>query len=526
MAFRDYLFILREAKDDPNLSAVIFQIRDPNIGWSRAWELREIIKELRQAGLATTAFLESADNLSYYIASVCDEIFLVPSGQVRIRGLTGEVIFFKKTLDKLGIKAEMSHVGKYKSAHEMFTRAGMSPAHREEVDDILDNMYDSWLGEISRDRHIGEKEMKSLVDRGNFSASEAKEVGLVDRLCYEDEIKGIYEERLFKRPRRASLTRYASYRAIDFPLGMHFKTKPRIALIYATGPITSGSSSDFSPTGRSTGADSIAESLRMIREDDDVAGVLVRVNSPGGSALASDLIWREMNLSATGDKSADDRNKKPLIVSMGDVAASGGYYISSSAHKILAGPSTITGSIGVIGGKFNLGGLAEMVGVNIETVSRGKIADMESPFRSYTPVEKKKIQNEVKDVYNDFINRVSTGRAISQKQVEKVAQGRVWLGTQAMERGLVDGLGGFLVAIDELKRSAGIPLTEKVLLDIYPKKKRVIRLPLRGLNSSERARKYFTETLVALLPTEIRELLPLWREDGPLAIMTYFLRIR
>ena len=526
LAFRDYLFALREAKDDPNLSAVIFQIREPDIGWARAWELREIIGELRQAGLATAAFLESADNLSYYIAAACDEIFLVPSGQVRIRGLAGEVIFLKKALDKLGIKAEMSHAGKYKSAHEMFTRASMSPEHREEVNDILDNIYELWIGEISRDRHISEKRMKALVDRGNFSASEAKESGLVDRLCYEDEIKGIYEERLFRRPRRASLLRYVSYRAVDIPLAMHFKTRPRIAVIYATGPITSGSSSDFSPVGRLAGADSVAESLRMAREDADIAGVMVRVDSPGGSALASDLIWREMQLSVAKDKNSDEKTPKPFIVSMGDVAASGGYYISSSAHKIMAGPSTITGSIGVIGGKFNVGGLADILGVKVETVTRGAVADMESVFRGYTQGEKKQLQNEIKDVYDDFIKRVSTGRSISPKKVERIAQGRVWTGAQALEKGLIDSIGGFLAAFDELKRSAGIPVTEKVLVDIYPKKKRVMRLPFHRLNSSERARRQIAETILSLMPPEIRRLYPLLRENGPMAIMTYFLRIR
>jgi len=526
LAFRDYLFTLREAKDDPDLSAVIFKIRDPDIGWARAWELRELIKELRKVGLATTAFLESADNLSYYIAAACDEIFLIPSGQARIRGLAGQVIFLKKALDKLGIKAEMSHAGKYKSAHEMFTRTSMSDAHREEVNDILDNIYELWVGEISHDRHIGEKRMKVLVDHGVFSAAEAKEAGLVDRLCYEDEIKDIYEERLFRRPRRASLMKYASYRAIDMPLAMNFKTRPRIAVIYATGPITSGSSSEFSPMGRSAGADSIAESLRMVREDRDVAGVMVRVDSPGGSALASDLIWREMRLNTVKDRNSDDKDRKPLVVSMGDVAASGGYYISSSAHKIMAGPSTITGSIGVIGGKFSVSGLADLLGVKVETVTRGAVADMESLFRGYTAGEKKQLQNEIKDVYGDFINRVSTGRAIPPKKVEKIAQGRVWTGAQALEKGLVDGIGGFLAAFDEVKRSAGIPLTEKVLVDIYPKKKRVMRLPFLGLSSSERARKRIAEMILSIMPPEIRQLYPLWRENGPMAIMTYFLRIR
>jgi len=526
LTFRDYLLMLREAKDDPHLNAVIFHIRDPHIGWARAWELREIIKELRHAGLSTTAFLESADNRSYYIAAACDEIFLVPTGQVRIRGLTGEVMFLKKALEKLKVKAELSHAGKYKSAHEIFTRTGMSPAHREEINDILDNLFGHWIGELSDDRHIGEKRMKTLVDRGTFLAADAKKAGLVDGLCYYDEIEEVYEERLCRKPRSTKLVRYSAYRAVDHPISQHFKTRPRIAVVYATGPITTGSSSDFAPTGRSTGADSVAESLREAGKDRNVAGILVRVSSPGGSALASDLIWREMEQSAKKGNPDEERNQKPVMVSMGDVAASGGYYIASAADKILAGPSTITGSIGVIGGKFNLGGLAETVGVKVETVTRGKTADMESAFRAYSPAEKKHVQSEIKTIYKDFIDRVSTGRSLSTRKVQNMAQGRVWLGTQAKNKGLIDDIGGFLAALDEVKQSAGISIADRVMLDIYPKRKRVLRVPFRGISSADRIRNYVSETVLSLLPDEFREFVPLWREEGPLAIIPYFLKIR
>ncbi len=527
--FRDYLFTLKEAKDDPNLKAVIFHIREPDIGWSRAWELREIIKQLRGCGLTTTAYLESADNLSYYIASACDEIFLAPSGQIRIRGLTGEALFIKKLLDKVGVKAEFAHAGKYKAAQETFTRTTMSPAHREEVNDILDNLYGYWIKELAEGRHIGEKRMKTLVDKGSFLAEEARKSGLADKLCYQDEIAEIYEERMGRRLRRVKLNRYLAFRALDKPLSTYLKTGPSVALLYATGPITTGSSSDYAPTGRSTGSDSIVESLRKLREDRNVAGIVLRINSPGGSALASDLIWRELTLSNSkmnpGDGS-DENKRKPVVVSMGDVAASGGYYIASCADKIFAAPVTMTGSIGVFGGKFNVSGLAQTIGLHVETISRGKTADAESAFRSYTPAEKKRVQAEIKNTYKDFLDRVSLGRSYSPRKVEGVARGRVWLGSQAFEKGLVDSIGGLLSAFDEVKRSAGIPLEQKVLLETYPRKKRMVKLPLRGMSSRSRLRRLLSETALSFLPPEAQELYPLTREKGPLALMPYLLKIR
>ena len=527
MTFRDYLLTIKMAKDDPDLSVVLFHIREPDIGWARAWELRELIKQLRQSGLATAAFLESSDNMSYYIATACDEIFLVPSGYVRIRGLAAEVLFLKKGMDKIGVKAEMAHEGKYKSAHEMFTRTTMSPAHREEVDDILDNLFDHWISSIASGRRLGERRMKTLVNRGTFLADAAKKAGLVDKLCYYDEIDDIFEARLRKRVRKIKLNRYGAYRSIDMPLSHHFKVRRRVALLYATGPITSGSSSDFGPTGRSTGSDSIAKSLRELREDKSVAGVVLRVNSPGGSALASDLIWREMAVSVErGCKDGDERGRKPVVVSMGDVAASGGYYIASNADKVMAGPLTVTGSIGVVGGKFNLAGLVDTVGIKVETVTRGKTADMDNALRAYTPAEKKQLQSEIKSVYKDFVNRVSVGRSVTTRKVERIAKGRVWLGMQAVENGLVDETGGLLAALDEVKKLADIPLSEKVILDLYPKKKNIVRMPFKFGGSSTRIKHYISETMMSLLPDEIRQMAPLVKERGPLAVMPYFLKIR
>lgn len=525
LAFKDYLFALREARDDPNLKFVILHIKDPELGWGQVSELREAIRVLREAGLITIAVLESADNLSYYLAAACDEIFLVPTGQIMLRGLATEVLFFKGILEKVKVKAELLHAGKYKSASELFTRKNMSTAHREEINDILDSLFDTLVNDLAKGRRLTVSEVRKIIDHGSFLADEAKARGLVDKLCYEDEIEEILEERLQRRPRIVNFSRYSSARDIDLPIGLHFKAQPRIALLYATGPISMGQSSDYAPSGPSAGAESITEALREIRESEDIVGAVVRVSSPGGSALASDLIWREVALGKPNPRRDNPDDKpKPLVVSMGDVAASGGYYISCPADTIIANPTTITGSIGVVTGKFNLKGLLDTVGLGVETVTRGKVADRDSALRGFSPEEKKRLKIEMDSVYDDFLRKVSEGRKMDIKAVKKLAQGRVWTGAQAAQNGLVDRLGGLLTALDEVKEKAGIPKHQKVIVDIFPRKKRFVRVP--GLSGSRSIIKDIAmRELFSLIPKDIRGIIPLLRSGKPLSLMPYRLKI-
>jgi len=525
MAFKDYLFALREAKDDPNLKFVILHIKDPELGWGQASELREAIRSLREAGLVVLAFLESADNLSYYLAASCDEIFLVPTGQIMLRGLATEVLFFKGILEKVKVKAELMHAGKYKSASELFTRKSMSPAHREEINDLLDSIFGTMTNDLAKDRKLTVSAIRKLIDRGSFLADEARAHGLVDRLCYEDELDEIVEERLQRRVRRIDFPKYGNVRDVDLPIAFHFRPHRRIALLYATGPISMGQSSDYAPAGPSAGAESIAEALRDIRKSKDIIGTVVRVSSPGGSALASDLIWREIALGKRNPRRDDPEKKhKPLIVSMGDVAASGGYYISCPADSILASPTTITGSIGVVGGKFNLKGLLDVVGLGVETVTRGKAADRDSPFRGFDPEERKRLKMEMDTVYDEFLNKVGRGRNIDLKKVKKLAEGRVWSGAQASKNGLVDQLGGILPAIDLVKEKAGIPKGEKVIIEFFPRKKRFVRIPLFS-GSYNIVKKIALREMLSLLPKDIRGIIPLFRAGKPLSIMPYWLKI-
>lgn len=523
LTLKDYLFVLKDAKDDPNLKFVIFRIKNPELGWGQVFELRGAIREIREAGISTIAFLESADNRSYYLACACDEIFIPPSGYVALRGLSAQVIFFKGLLDKIKVKPDLMHVGKYKSAAELFTRKSMSEPHREEINEVLDSIIKTVTNDLADDRRLTVKEIQRLIDKGGFLAEEAKKSGLVDKLCYEDEILEIIEERLCKRPRRAGIGQYEMARMLDLPLSFHFKPRKRIALLFATGPIALGESTDYSPSGPTVGADTIAETLRELRMSSDTVGLVMRVSSPGGSALASDLIWREVSLGLEDPRRSNpDKPKKPVIVSMGDVAASGGYYISCCADTIMATPLTITGSIGVVGGKINIGHLAESLGITVETISRGKSANRDSIFHAFTPEEKKRVKLEMEAVYEDFLDRVQRGRKMETAQVKKIAQGRVWTGEQALANGLIDMEGGLLKAIEEVKRRAGIPESEKVLVDIYPRRKKFMRLPILG---TSRMKQFAVGKIASMLPVEIRAFLPLLHSQQPLALMPYKLKI-
>lgn len=523
LTLKDYLFLLREAKEDSNLKFVLFRIKNPQLGWAQVFELRSAIKELRDAGVSTIGFLESADNKSYYLASVCDEIFLPPSGYVALRGLATEVIFFKGLLDKVKVKPDLMHVGKYKSASELFTRKSMSAPHKEELNDILDSIMKTFTNDLADDRRLTVREIQRLIDQGGFLAEEAKRSGLVDRLCYEDELSDIIEERLWKRPRRAGIGRYEMARMLELPLSFYFKPHKKIALLFATGPIALGESTDYSPSGPTVGAETIADSLQGIRFSRDIVGLVMRVSSPGGSALASDLIWREIGLGLEDPRKRNpDNPKKPVIVSMGDVAASGGYYISCCADLIMASPLTITGSIGVVGGKINVGPLMETLGVTVETITRGKSASRDSIMQGFTSDDKRRIKAEMESIYDKFLEKVQSGRKMEASQVKKIAQGRIWTGEQAVRNGLVDVQGGLLKAIDEVKKRAGIPEGERVIVEIYPRRKKFMRLPILG---TSKMKQLAISKISFFLPAEIRTLLPLLLSNEPLALMPYNIKI-
>jgi protease-4 len=352
----------------------------------------------------------------------------------------------------LGIEAEIEHVEEYKTAYNMFTEKGFTPSHKEMIEAIYESLFTTYVNKVAEARGKDEEEVLALLDKGYFHSENAVESGLIDQLVYEDQLEDILKDG-DKDVRRIGLSRYLKTKVSASGLNRGKK----IALIYGVGTIHSGESIQ----GQTMGGSTIARWLRRARKDKTIAAVVFRVDSPGGSAVASDIIGREVALT---------KREKPVIVSMSDVAGSGGYWVSMDANKIVAQPQTLTGSIGVIFGKFNLIRLYEKVGVTAEKIAYGKRADIFSTFRRLTPEERALLKNEILWTYDQFTTKVAQGRHLSKEAVHEIGRGRVWTGLQAKEIGLVDELGGLSTALKIAKKRAGIPDEQSIRLVVWPKK--------------------------------------------------------
>jgi protease-4 len=376
---------------------------------------------------------------------------------MNLTGLRAEVLFLKGALERARIEPEFLRLGEYKSAIEPFTRTSLSPEARDALDAILDDLYEQLVTGIAEGRRIAPETVRTLIDKGPYRASEAKKAGLLDEVLYEDELESKLGEFVYGNDVKPTVVEAGVYlrraRRRAPPPGAQFPF-PRIALIPAEGLIRVGKTRR-SQLGRSVAAGTFVDALRRARDDDRISAIVLRVNSPGGSGLASDLIWREVRLA---------RRKKPVVVSMGDVAASGGYYLSMPANWIVAEPGTLTGSIGVIAGKFNFRGLYEFLGLAKETIDRGARAGAQSDYRPFTKEERLKLQLELQAFYDDFVEKAAEGRKLEKAALETVARGRVWTGKQALAHALVDQLGGIVEAIEAAKRFAGIPVAQPVRL--------------------------------------------------------------
>ncbi len=459
--FSDLLFALKEAEQDSRIKALLLKIGEHTLGWARAQELREAIISFRANGKKAFAYLEEASTLDYFLSSACDQIILPPSQTLDLLGLLDEVLYFKGTLDKLEIKPEFFQAGKYKSAVEPYTRESMSREHREALESILESLYQELVGAISSARHLNPEQVKKLTDQAPFLAEEAREKGLVDQVLYLDQLEEMLEELLAEPIRKISAERYYQLRLLS-RIGLEgFRKRAEIALVYGTGVIQSGGDGlGLEQWDQTLTCEQMLKTLRAIREDQKIKAVIFRIDSPGGSGLASDLLWRELRLI---------RENKPLIVSMADVAASGGYYLAMEGEPILAQPTTLTGSIGVIAGKVNLRGLYQKVGMKKELVKRGANADLFSDYSSLQGSKLGKLKRELDYFYQKFVEKVSQARRMKKSEVEKGAQGRVWTGRQAKELGLVDEFGGLCRAIELAKAKIGLSPGERVNISIYPR---------------------------------------------------------
>lgn len=502
---------IEDLTDDLEVEGLYIKMYGPKVGFSKKQEIREALDRFKKSGKKIIFYSESMGNSEYYLASVADSIFMNPSGSLVLTGLYMEIPFIKGTLDKIGIEPQLARIGKYKSAADLFTADSMPQPTREVRNAIIDCLYSHFVSTIAESRDMTDTELKNLIDKAPYTAMQAEEVKLIDMLLYEDEVGERFKKNNIKL---VSLKRYTSVK--DYVYNWQQEPKNRIALIYATGNIVSGKSGKNALAGNLMGAETIAKAISDARKDKSIKAILLRIDSGGGSGLASDVIWREVKKTTKG------KDKKPFIVSMSDVAGSGGYYIACAADIILADETTITGSIGVLGGKFNLKSMYEKIGLRFETVERGKHSAMFSSKKPFTEEEMKILREMITEFYQDFIRKVAEGRGLSTSYVDSIGRGRIWTGTQALENGLIDELGGLSEAIILAKRKAGFLEDEEVGIEIYP------RYPVKLFNfgfgplSSNEA--YLPEDLLDIVRSYGRY--SVYENENILYIMPYSLEIK
>lgn len=450
---------LRSARFDPAVLGLAVHIGEPEIGLAKAEELRRQMRALSAAGKFVECYLETAGEgsngtLSYFLASGCDRIHLAPAGDLNLLGLYIEGAFLKGTLEKLRVDAEFTTAGSYKSAPETFTRADWSASAEEALAAVLDGDYRVIVDGIAERLGKTPEEVREWIDHAPYGAKDALERGLIDAVSFPDEFEAQLRE---KTGNHADLV----------PLEDYFVSEPsfgrRVAVVFASGSITRGANDGgLFGNQEAVASDDFCRTLRSLREDDSIAAVVLRVDSPGGSALASDLILREVELLAAA---------KPLVASMSDVAASGGYYIVSKAPLVLAEASTLTGSIGVFSGKLATGRFQqELLGISHDTLKRGANADLYNGVSPFTPEQHVQIQSMVDRIYETFLNHVAAGRKLTRDQVHSVAQGRIWAGVDALHHGLVDRLGGLDLAIELAAEKAGLRNPTRAAVAFYPRR--------------------------------------------------------
>jgi len=449
----------RKAKADKRIKAIILDVDASETGWAKAEEIRGAIADFRASGKPVYAYMETGFNKDYYVAAACDKIYIPPSGELFVTGLAADVMFFRGTLDKLGIYPDVYQIGKYKSAGDMFTQKQMTDAHREYINSLLDDLFGRLVDGVAKGRGKSAEDVKKIIDNAPYTAKQAQEQGLIDGALYREDVEKMIKKNLgYNDNDQLRIVRASDYRKItQESLGLNKGEK--IAVVYASGDIMSGSS-QFGSSGEETiGSDSLVRVLNEVRDDKSIKAVVLRIDSPGGSGLASDIIWR-------GIESL--KAKKPVVVSMSDVAASGGYYIACNANKIVAQPSTITGSIGVVGGKPVVKGFYDWIGVTNEYVLRGTNSGMFRETEKFSDSERAKFEEFLKSTYDDFTSKVAKGRGKEQAYIDSIGQGRVWTGRQGKDNGLVDEYGGLDKAIEIAKQLANIPANRGVQRIIRP----------------------------------------------------------
>jgi protease-4 len=501
---RDLWTSLRAAAKDNRVKAVVLEPRGLDAGWGKLAELRSDLLDFKKSGKPVYALLEGAGSKEYYLATAADRIFISPDDYLNVKGFRIQELYFKNALEKLGIGVQVDHIGRYKDAGDLFTRTNMTPETREVLNGVLDQIYNDFCATVSGSRHKTPEDVKALVDMGPFLAEQAKAVGLADDLGYEDQVFTAVK----KKTGLSSLNK--------FVMRSYARATPgrgdRIALLVGEGDILRGEAGG-------AGSDAVIASepfsklVRQVREDTSVKGVVVRIDSPGGDAVASDEILHELKLLSAA---------KPTVISMSDVAASGGYFMSMTGDPIFSYPDTITGSIGVLYVRPNFKGLLEKFGISQDSLSRGKLADIDSLSTPLSDAGFQKLHDAIQATYHSFVSKVAAARKKSYEQIDPLAQGRVWMGSQAYRNGLVDKLGGLNEAIAAVRKRAHLSETGDTNLVMYPPRRSLLQAIAESQNEAQAE---------AALWKRIRERVQIWPgpaalKGGLLALMPYSLSVQ
>ena len=470
----EWIGLLDKAATDPNVKAVVLTIDDPGLGWARIEEIRRALERVRKGGKATLAFLAGTiSNGEYYLATAVDRIVVPPVSTIDLVGLRAEVTFVKRLLDKVGVKADMEHSGEYKNASDLLTRTGMSEAHRRALDRLLDDMDSCWIAGMAAARRVTPEKIRQWIDHGSFVSLDAEAAGLVDAVAYADQLDSLVRTQIGNFDLKVDARALARRKYHTDGWG----EPPAVAVVCAEGSIMDGEDREEFLTGTIMGSWTISRAIAQARQDRHVRAVVLRVNSGGGSVFASDEIWREVSLTS---------GRKPIVVSFGDEAASGGYYIACAADSIFALPNTVTGSIGVIVGKLDLSGLYDKIGLDKEVLTRGRFADMNGSTRSYDDQERTVVRDQMTRAYQHFVDIVAAGRGLSADSVDAIGQGRVWSGIAAQNLGLVDRFADLQESISAAARMAGVRPGQKVQVEVLPKPRwKLFDLPLGPLGGIE-----------------------------------------
>lgn len=516
LTMQEVWLLLRKAAVDQRIKAVVIEPDGLAIGWGKMQELHYDFEQFRKSGKPLYAYLKSPGTKEYYVSTAASKVYIGPDDMLNLKGVRFELMYFKDTLDKLGVKVDVEHAGKYKDYGDMFTRTNMSPETREVLSSIIDRLYGDLIKTIGVSRKKSANEIQDAIDNGPLLSPQVASRGLVDGLCYEDQMYGKLKAALKDDVRKVSERDYIHGDKTDAILS----SKQHIGFVVAQGEILRGEpgSSDSSSNIES---ESFTRLLDKVADNSDLKGVIVRIDSPGGEVFASDAIWRSMNELA---------RKKPVVISMSDTAASGGYYMAMNGSPIVAYAGTLTGSIGVVFGKPDLHGLYDKLGITKDGLSRGRFAAIDSDYAPLDPGERDKLREGIDDNYKVFLHKVAQSRKRTVDQIEPVAQGRVWLGDQAKDVGLVDEIGGIDRAIEMVKQKASIPAGDAVTLVAYPGRRSLLEILFSQSNEASVEEQAMAAVKVrsgGVLPPLLRvPQVRAWLRGGYLSVSPWSLSVR